>query len=140
MNSLILSTKVEVQGVKPKGGTGVWHECGHPCITLATEPQPPLLHLSPGLWNHSSVRASFRSIERKAEISFSGRLVAVPFGVGLWTGRELGEVGVYFSLGHFSLQGGAMTRSRAPSRERPLASVETPAETLQTLAPSKTSP
>lgn len=77
INFLILSTKVEGQRVKPKGGTGVWHECGHLCITLATEPPTPL-HLSPGLWNHSSVRASFRNIERKAEISFSGRLVAVP--------------------------------------------------------------
>lgn len=29
------SAEVEGQGVKPKreGGTGVWYECGHPCIT-----------------------------------------------------------------------------------------------------------
>ena len=50
------SAAVEGQGVKPKGerGTGVWYECGHPCITQATEPlylPPPhptqqLLHLS----------------------------------------------------------------------------------------------
>lgn len=52
------SAEVEGQGVKPKreGGTGVWYECGHPCITQTTEPlylppppPPPtlqLLHLS----------------------------------------------------------------------------------------------
>lgn len=115
MNSLILSTKVEGQGVKPKGGTGVWHECGHSCITLATEHLPhSFLHLLSSPWNHNSIRASFRSIERKGRNLFLRKISGCPFWSRPVDGEGSGRGGCLFFFAS-----GAVTHSRAPSRERP---------------------
>ena len=134
-NCPVILTKVQGQGVKPKESTEVWHECRHPCITPpSTITTPTPLNLSPSPWNHSSVRASFRSTERKAEISFSGRLVAVlPLeeACGLWPVDGAGDQGkgrIYFFRDIFSLPLGGLTWSR----ERPCGRCRDPVETLKT--------
>lgn len=71
---------------------------------LAPHPPPPQhLWILAGLWKHSSVRASFRNLEKKGRNSFSGRLVAVPLERACgWGGSWVSwGGGVYFFLGFF---------------------------------------